>query len=117
MNMERWVIGHDLHFPKYDRPTFLSMLALMRDIRPHGFIFGGDQFDNAEISHHKNTQRFDAEILRPLESIMGKGEKVYILGNHCDWERQFIEEHPELEGWMERPQALHLEQRGCGMIP
>ena len=129
--VERWVIGHDLHFPKYDRPTFLSMLALMRDIRPHGFIFGGDQFDNAEISHHnknkplyqergsylKNTQRFDAEILRPLESIMGKGEKVYILGNHCDWERQFIEEHPELEGWMERPQALHLEQRGWEIIP
>jgi hypothetical protein len=128
--VERWVIGHDLHFPKYDRRTFLAMFALMRDIRPHGFIFGGDQFDNAEVSHHnkaktiyhergsykRNTERFDAEILRPLESIIGKGEKVWIIGNHDDWERQLIEENPELEGWMERPLALDLEQRGWEII-
>src|ERR1700756_1132178 len=108
--VRRWVIGHHLHSPKYDRPTFLSMLALMRDIRPHGFIFGGDQFDNAEISHpNKNkplyqergsykrtTERFDRDILRPIEAAMGKGEKVWLTGNHDDWERQLIEEHPEL---------------------
>jgi len=128
--VERWVVGHDLHFPKYDRPTFLSMLALMRDIRPHGFIFGGDQFDNAEISHHnkgkglykprgsykQNTDRFDADILRPIESVMAKGEMVWVTGNHDDWERQFIEEHPEFQGWMERPEALRLEQRGWEII-
>jgi hypothetical protein len=129
--VQRWVIAHDLHFPKYDRGTFLAMLDLMRDIRPHGFIFGGDQFDNAEISHHnkgkpiyqergsykRNTDRFDAEILHPLEAVMGKRDKVWIEGNHDDWSRQFIEEHPELEGWMERPLALHLEQRGWELIP
>jgi hypothetical protein len=45
---------------------------------------------------------------------MGKREKVLIVGNHADWERQFIEKHPELEGWMERPQALHLEETQLG---
>ncbi|MGA7401141.1 MAG: hypothetical protein WBW38_14035 [Candidatus Sulfotelmatobacter sp.] len=127
----RWIVAHDLHFPQYDRPTFLSMLALMRDIRPSGFIFGGDQFDNGEISHHnkqkhiyhergsykKNIERFDAEILRPIESIMGDGEKVWIIGNHDDWERQLIEENPEFEGWMERPAALRLEERGWEIVP
>jgi hypothetical protein len=129
--VQRWIVAHDLHFPKYDRPTFLAMLALMRDIRPDGFIFGGDQCDNAEISHHnrnkplyqergsykRNTERFDSDILLPIEAIMGQREKVWITGNHCDWERQFIEQHPELEGWMERPQALHLEERGWEIIP
>lgn len=43
---------------------------------------------------------------------------MLIFGNHCDWERQFIEEHPELEGWMQRPEAaLHLADRGCEIIP
>jgi hypothetical protein len=107
------------------------MLAFMRDIRPHGFVFAGDMFDNAEISHHnnakgiyhergsykRNTERFDAEILRPIEAIMGRREKVWIVGNHDDWERQFIEENPELEGWMEREQALHLAERGWEIIP
>lgn len=128
---ERWVVGHDLHFPRHDRQTVQAMLGLMRDIRPQGFIFGGDQFDNAEISHHnackplyqergsykRNTLRFDAEVLRPIEAIMATGEKVWIIGNHDDWERQFIEQHPELEGWMERPGALGLEQRGWEIVP
>jgi hypothetical protein len=118
-------------FPKYDRPTFLAMLAFMRDIQPHGFIFGGDQCDNAELSHHnrnkplykergsykRNTERFDRDIMQPVEAIIGEREKVWIVGNHCDWERQFIEEHPELEGWIERRQALHLEERGWEVIP
>jgi hypothetical protein len=72
------------------------MLALMRDIRPHGFIFGGDQFDNAEISHHnsakpiykergsykQNVDRFDQDILKPIESVMRPGEMLWIKGNH-----------------------------------
>jgi len=47
---------------------------------------------------------------------MGKREKIWIIGNHDDWERQLIEEHPELEGWMERPEALRLEERGWEII-
>jgi hypothetical protein len=68
-------------------------------------------------SYKRNLDRFDNDILGPLESIIGNGEKVWIIGNHDDWERQLIEENPELEGWMERPDALHLEQRGWQIIP
>jgi hypothetical protein len=32
------------------------MLALMCDIHPDGFIFGGNQLDNAEISHHNRNK-------------------------------------------------------------
>jgi hypothetical protein len=102
--IESWIVAHDCHFPKYDRRTFQAMLSLMHDIRPHGFIFGGDQFDNSEISRHnkgkpiyrergsckRNTVRFDAEILRRIESIIGKGDKIWIEGNHDFWTRQSL---------------------------
>jgi hypothetical protein len=51
----------ELHFPKYDKPTFPAVRSLMRDIRPHGFIFGGDQFANAEISHHNQAKHLYKE--------------------------------------------------------
>src|SRR5579859_7951156 len=117
-----YVAGYDLHFPKYDKPTFNAMMEFIEAVEPDGFIFGGDQFDNAEISHHnrrkpiykptgsfkRNTDQFDATILRPLEAALGNVEKVWITGNHDDWEREFIESHPELEGVIERPEYLHL---------
>jgi hypothetical protein len=127
-----YVAAYDLHFPKYDKPTFDCMIEFIEDIKPAWFVFGGDQLDNAEISHHnakkplykpqgaykRNTQRFDEEILTVVERALPRGaERVWIIGNHCDWERQFVESHPEFEGWVERPQALRLEARGWEVIP
>ncbi len=127
---EIWVAGYDLHFPKYDAPTFNAMLSFIADVKPKGFIFGGDQMDNAEISHHnrrkplykpvgayaRNTRRFDEEILRPLESRLGRAEKVWITGNHDHWEHEFIETHPELQGLVDRPTELRLYRRGWEII-
>ena len=127
-----WVCGYDLHFPKYDAPTFSGMLELIADVQPAGYIFGGDQFDNAEISHHnakkplykpqgsykRNEEKFDALILQPLEKYLPRNaERVWITGNHDDWEREFIESHPELEGCVERPTSLRLSSRRWEVIP
>jgi hypothetical protein len=127
-----WVAGYDLHYPQYDALTVAAMLEFIADVKPKGFIFGGDQFDNAEISHHnrrkpiykprgaydRNTKRFDEEILKPLErAISTRAERVWIIGNHDDWEREFIEGHPEFEGCVERPSSLRLEERGWEIVP
>jgi Calcineurin-like phosphoesterase len=131
MNSKRWIVGADLHFPKVSWPTFNVMVKVIADIKPDGFVFQGDQFDNEEISHHnakkpiykpqgsykKNTDKFDAEILKPLEKALGKAEKVWITGNHDRFEFDFIEAHPELEGMIERANALKLEARGWEIIP
>jgi hypothetical protein len=97
-----------------------------------GFVFGGDAFDNAEISHHNkqkilyrtpgsymaNRKGFETQILTPLEELLPKScEKTYIIGNHEDWERQFIEEHPELDGCISHVEGLALEDRGWTIVP
>lgn len=129
--VSRWVAGYDLHYPQYDPATFNCMLEVIHDIRPDGFIFGGDQLDNAEISHHNkglglykprraylaNTEGFVKDILAPLESVLGKAHRTWIIGNHDDWERQYIESHPEFEGVIERPKLLNLEAGGWQIIP
>lgn len=130
--VKRYVVAHDLHFPEYSRPTWDAMIEFVEDIKPAGFIFGGDQFDNAEISHHnknkplyrerrsyvRNQENFDQDILTPVEAMLPRGcEKVWIIGNHDDWEFQFVEEHPELEGLVDRVAALHLVDRGWEVVP
>jgi hypothetical protein len=130
--LTRYVVGADLHFPKYDKPTFNAMLQFISDTQPDGFIFQGDQFDNEEISHHtkgkplyrergafkRNTERFKEDVLGPLEDALPKkAEKVWIIGNHDDWEFELIEEQPELEWMIDRPSLLDLENKGWEIIP
>lgn len=129
--VRRYIVAHDLHFPLVSWPTWNAMLALIKDIKPDGFIFGGDQFDNAEISHHnsnkplykerrsylKNQEDFDEKILNPLEKALGSCDKRWIVGNHDRFEWDFVESHPELEGVVDRVSALAIERRGWEVIP
>lgn len=127
--LETWVIAHDLHYPEYSKPTWSAMMEFIKDAKPTGFIFGGDQFNNEEISHHtkgkpfyrerasykRNTTGFTHEILEPLERSLGKSERVWIIGNHDDWEHELIEEQPELEGIIERHEEM--ARRGWKVVP
>jgi Calcineurin-like phosphoesterase len=126
-----YIVAHDLHYPAYSKPTWNAMMEFIKDVKPAGFVFGGDQFDNQEIGHHtkgkpiyrerasyqRNTTGFAQNILDPLEQSLGNAEKVWIVGNHDDWERQLIEEQPELEGIIERPELLKLAKRGWTVVP
>ena len=131
-NVERWVVGADLHFPKVNKATWNTMIELIEDIKPAGFIFEGDQFDNAEISHHnankpyykerrsylKNQEDFKTQILDVLEEALpANAKKIWIIGNHDDWEFQFVESHPEFEGVVDRVSALHLVDEGWEIVP
>lgn len=129
--VKRYVVGADLHFPKVDWPTFNAMLAVIKDIKPDGFIFQGDQFDNEEISHHtkgkplyrergaykRNTEQFMERILTPLEAVLGRAEKTWIVGNHDRFEHDLIEVQPELEWMIDRPTLLQLNAKGWEVIP
>jgi len=126
-----YVCLYDIHYPKYDKPTFNAAMDFIRSNRIAGLLLGGDQLDNAEISHHnknkplyrerasykRNSEGFDNDILKPLEQAIGRAEKIWIIGNHCDWERQFIEENPEFEGVLERTESLRLGERGWKIVP
>lgn len=123
---------HDLHYPKHDKPTVKAWLELCKDRKPNVFIFGGDQFHFDCISHHtkqqpifrtrraymNDIQGFDKEILTPLERALPDGcEKIWIIGNHEDWEQDLINEHPELEDAIGHVRLLKLVERGWTIIP
>jgi hypothetical protein len=130
---EMWIDYGDIHSPKFHKPTRSILFQMLEHYEPQikGFIFGGDQFDNQEISHHtrgkprlrnestykKNTELFDREILKPIEQRLSSDcQKIWIQGNHDYWEDQLVDEHPELEGTIERRHLLNLESRGWQFI-
>jgi predicted phosphodiesterase len=129
--LQTWVVLHDIHYPQHSQKTFNAVMEFINVNKIAGLILGGDQFSNDEISHHtknkplyrerasykRNTDGFDKNILRPLEQGVGRAEKIWITGNHDDWEHQLIEEQPELEGIIERPEALKLGERGWKVVP
>lgn len=128
-----WLAAYDVHYPATHWPTFKAMLQFMEENPLDGFVFGGDQRDNQEISPYTrgkprlrqaagtymaNLRGFDERILKPIEARLPRdaAERVYILGNHDDWEQQYIDENPEWEG-VQTHEALRVAERGWKVIP
>jgi predicted phosphodiesterase len=124
-----WVAVYDLHYPFVHKPTLGAILSFLRQNKVAGFVFGGDQFDNQCISHHtkgkpglrnrsqyaRDTDGFTTEVLRPLSAVLpSKSKKIWIIGNHDDWEDQLIESQPELDGIQRR---LTLPLAGWDIVP
>lgn len=127
-----WMVIHDLHYPKVHWPTFNAALHFMRENEVAGFLFGGDQFDNEEISHHtkgkplfrprasyrRNEHGFKHEIFVPLMKVIPRdAPRVWIIGNHDRFEYDLVEAHPEMEGTVERVRTLELEKYGWNIVP
>lgn len=127
-----WVCLFDLHSPLIHKPTLNAVMDFVKrnPKKIAGFLFGGDQVDNAEISHHnsnkpfykptgsykKNTDSLDRTITEIEKILPAETERVYVLGNHDDWERQLVERQPELQGTVERQHLLKLADRGWEVI-
>jgi predicted phosphodiesterase len=127
-----WVALFDIHSPHVDWPTFNAAMDFIKKNAIRGVILGGDQNDNEEISHHnkkkfllrvpgafaRNTDIFDKRVLRPLEGVLDKQKatKIWIEGNHDDWENQLVQENPELLGTIERRALLNLDARGWEFV-
>jgi predicted phosphodiesterase len=124
------VFAPDLHFPKHDVPTVRAMMDFICRNKIHAIVLGGDQLDNEEISRHnigknlykptgsfkRNEENFDKHFLTPLEKLVKGADKHWIIGNHCDWERQLAETQPELDGCFDRTINLRLKKRGWNII-
>jgi hypothetical protein len=127
-----YVCVFDLHSPLIHKPTWNAALDFIEKNPDEiaGFILGGDQASNDEISHHtsgkpllrppgsykKNTLLLD-KLLNQVEDILPtEATKTWITGNHCHWENQLVERQPELKGTIERPLLLNLEKRGWEVL-
>src|SRR5271166_6176941 len=94
--IQTWLTIFDLHYPLHDMPTFNAAMEFMASNNIDGFIFGGDQFSNDNISHHtegkpiyrerasyqQETDGFNKNILSPLDKVLGDAKKIWIVGNH-----------------------------------
>jgi hypothetical protein len=122
----------DLHVPLVHKPTWSAITDFLErnEDKIAGFLFGGDQVHNDEISHHtagkplfrpvgsykRNTIALD-EYVREVEELLPKqAKRIYIKGNHCAWEDQLVERQPELQGTVERDLLLGLETRGWEVL-
>jgi hypothetical protein len=127
-----WVAVFDLHHPHVHKPTWEAVKDFIKKNpkKIAGFLFGGDQSDNQEISHHtsskplyrptgsykRNTDGLN-KLVTEIEEILPKeAEKVWIEGNHEAWVNQLIERQPELQGTIERPLLLNLAGRGWEVL-
>jgi hypothetical protein len=127
---ELHIFAPDLHFPSHDKATWRALMNFIGRNKISTFIFGGDQFDNAEISGHnigksiykpegafkKNEIAFDKQILRPLERELRGAAKGWLVGNHDEWESEASEVQPELKGCLNRITNLRLRERGWKII-
>lgn len=129
--LKKIVAVFDMHYPKVHRPTWNAILDYLRQNKVDEFVFGGDQLDLQTISHHTKNQPlyrlrrgykndiegFDADILTPLHKVLPVTcKKVWIKGNHEDWERQLIEEQPELEDAINHVELLHLQENAWKIV-
>lgn len=128
--IRRCVALYDIHYPLVHRPTLNAILDFLSKNPVDLLVFGGDQFDNQNLSHHtkgkpllrnragflKEVRGFDKEILKPIEGCLPKHcKRIYICGNHDHWTDQFIEENPEFDG-IQQHKLLNVENRGWDVV-
>ena len=125
------LVVHDLHYPLVNWPTWNAAIDFLKHNKVDWFIFGGDQFNNEEISHHnrkkpyfkdkgsylKNEKGFKKDIFVPLMAqLKPSAKRVWIIGNHDRFERDLVESNPEMEGFVERVRTLKLAEYGWEVI-
>lgn len=100
------------------------------DFKPNVFIKGGDSLDLAYLSHwnelspgkwrNHSLNRDYQEEGRQLDEVKSKikpDRMIYIIGNHEKWVSDFINKFPYLDGVMDVPNGLKLQERGIECVP
>lgn len=132
--MTKFIATFDLHYgyerkaghktALHDIKAWNTVLKFAADFKPNTWIHGGDMLDCGVISHHNHgkpgaTEGFkllaDANegrsiFIDPVEKIVGKGDLVYIVGNHEDWLTDLTDSIPALEGIVSVNALLKLDK-------
>lgn len=113
--------GHKV--PTHDEKAWNTVLDFARDFKPHVFILGGDTIDAGAVSHHNkgkpgrteglkllaDTEECYEKVIKPIEAL--KPERMAILlGNHCQWIADVVDDIPALEGIVDIRKLLHLDK-------
>ena len=133
--MKKFIATYDLHWgyerrnghkvPLHDLKAWRSVLKFAEEFKPDTWIMGGDIIDCGVISHHNHgkpgateglkliadVRECRDEVIAPVEKIVGKGNLVYLIGNHEDWLTDLTDQIPALEGLIDLKTLLKLSDK------
>lgn len=117
----------DLHAPYEDKKAVDLVLKVGKKLKPDILILTGDIADCFSVSSHsKDPMRGrhfgeEAQYVRNLLDRferLGAKRKVFVLGNHEDRLRRYLEEKaPELYDFIDIPGVFGLKERGWQVVP
>jgi len=130
--IQKTILMPDIHYPHIDNKVMDSLGEFIMDYEPHELVYMGDQMSLDCISGWnrrkpllkegqrliKDYKDFDKAILQFHESLTPpETRRTFMIGNHEQRVKWYIEEHPELSGIMDIDANLHLQDRGYTLMP
>jgi hypothetical protein len=124
----------DLHYPHQTKKLWKNILRFTADFDPDVFLFGGDNLNIDALDHWAldkgNRRQMEGKRLKseysgyckhvhdPLEKILRPDcRRIWMYGNHEDWVEQYIDKHPEVEGFYEVAENIPLARDGWETYP
>ena len=129
--IQKTVLLPDIHYPHIDQRVFEVLNEFIFDYDPDELVYMGDQVSLDCISYWnkskpllkegqrliKDFEGFDEEILQVHENITRPNiRRTFIMGNHEERITSYVEEHPELEDFLDIDTNLNLTERGYKVI-
>lgn len=129
--LKKAIVLNDIHIPKQNKAALSCALKSMKLIKPDYVILNGDIMDCGFCSRHSrfhppkcnwtDSQFFNAAkkdyqqmnwFLDQVEKNAPKAQKIYQLGNHEMWLKDFIKESPQTrQGLFGLEERLSLKKR------
>ena len=130
--IQKTILLPDIHHPHCDRRTMDVVNEFIVDYDPDELVYMGDQLSLDCISYWnknkpllkegqrliKDYHNFDNDILKVHESLTRSDiRRTFLIGNHEYRVDTYVEENPELEGFLDIETNLNLYDRGYKVIP
>jgi hypothetical protein len=130
--IQKTVLLPDIHHPHINERGMEAVNQFIFDYDPDELVYMGDQLSLDCISWWNrrkpllkegrrlmtNYDDFDKEILKVHENITREEtRRTFMIGNHERRIDTYVEENPELEGFIDVCRYLELGERGYKIIP
>jgi hypothetical protein len=124
------MIFPDLHRPIEDKRAYPLVMQFAEDFKPEIIVNLGDIGNFAGISHW-NVNRFKSRMEYPIKRDFDGAKdhhkrlreivpetSIYSLdGNHDDWVQDYLDLHPELEGYVDYNKGMAYAEFNVKRIP
>lgn len=124
------IAAGDFHFPFVDQKALAVFEDRLGQEKWEHFIIGGDLIDFDYLSKYSignlravegkrimNDYKKVNQTLDKWDKLLGKKtKKHFLIGNHDDRVRKYVDANPNLEGLIELEVILRLKERGYNVV-